>query len=224
MTRDELIALLKARCKRSADTSLDATIVTELKFVQEQILEKPPIIDKLPWFLITDWTQFTITSNVDYVAVESALPGFLLEYEDGEMQYQDPDDATSWLEIPKAEGDRAESYYRDDDNSYPLVYSIVGSRFIFKPTPDQNYTARTKYYARDTVLSTNVENNWLKYAADVVLAETGKIIAGRYLVNAQLAAEFDADAKDAWKRLWDMDELRKTSNMPMVMQYGNGIN
>lgn len=222
MTRDELVTLLKARCKRSADTALDATIITELQFVQEYILEKPPLIDKLPWFLLTGWVQFNITSGVDYVDVETALPGFLLEYEDGEMQYQDPDDATSWLEIPKAEGDRAEDYYRDDDDSYPMVYSLVGSQFIFKPIPDQNYTARAKYFAQDAVLSTNIENDWLKYAADVVLAETGKIIAGKYLKDAALAAEFATDATDAWKRLWDMDELRKTTNMPSVMQYGNG--
>ena len=50
MTRDEAIAIIKGRSGQFNNSAIDADIVTEMKHVQDTILEGG---DVKPWFLIT---------------------------------------------------------------------------------------------------------------------------------------------------------------------------
>lgn len=213
MTRDELVSLIKSRCKRVNDTGIDASIVAEMQFVVEQILETGPI---KPWFLLSSWTALAITSGNDTVALPA---DFLWESEEHKIEIYSPTDA-EYVPLDKADAGAANKYFIDDEAQQPQVYSIEGEEIVFRPVPDQGYTARIKYFYRDDSLATNIENQWTKYAADLVAAETGRVIAKKYLRDDALAAEFASDATAAWMRLNSSVEARKVMGQSTAMQYG----
>jgi hypothetical protein len=213
MLRDALVSLIKARCKRTADTNLDATIVSEMQFIHTQVLEKNPV---KPWFLLSPWTAVSISSGVDYTALPS---NFYFEHEEFKLEVYNSDEG-KYIPLEKADAGAAEKYYLYNDTSAPLVYSIEGLYFLFYPVPDQDYTARFRYYVRDTSLATNIENNWTKYAADVLLGEVGKVIAGQYLRDETLRTYFEGISNEAWARLRSENEARKVAGQSTAMQYG----
>lgn len=90
---------------------------------------------------------------------------------------------------------------------------MAGGYFLLRPVPDTIYTLRMRYYAQDILPSTgNIENKWLKEAPDLILAELGTIIAGEYIRNPQLAAEYAQKATIARDRLYKRHERRMHAN------------
>src|SRR3990172_13346945 len=162
MIRDAFITLLKQRCRREADATLDARIVSEMLFIQEQILEGGLT---LPWFLLSEnLTAFTeigeeriqIPINVDGVVGKD----FLREHEEGTLWYYDVT-RDEWIELVKEDYDSLIATYTNGTGT-PKYYALDGDYFRLKPTPDAVLQLRIKCYLREPVLSTNIENKWLK--------------------------------------------------------------
>jgi len=206
MTRDEVVALIALRLGNRTDQ--DTNIVNELKYVQTKMEE----MSELPWFMLSAWESIPTIASQDYVDLPS---DFLLEWEQGTLQLLDPDSG-EYIPLTKDEYQFLHNKYRDEDAAQPKAYALVGATYALFPTPDIVYTMRHRFFEADTVLSTNVENDWLKYAPDVFLNRAGMTMAQNLRDKDALSA-FTAEYGDALKRMWDKDEARKSAGIEYVM-------
>lgn len=138
-------------------------------------LEAGPI---RPWFLKEDRAYTTTTIDESRILLPS---DFLEEDEDSALWYS-PTDGTQDQEIVKDDVDfliknQATIAGLDEDDipipGIPKFYSISGPYFRLFPTPDAVYRIRMIYFKKDTVLDTNIENNWMKYAPWLMIGEAG---------------------------------------------------
>lgn len=211
MTRDEAIALIKGRLKRVTDTTLDASIIAEMQFVQSQTLEGAAI---LPWFLLSENLSINTVADEERVSVPaSAGRPFLREFEEGALWLQDTEG--TWHELKKDDYDALANALTG--TGQPTAYALDGQYFRLKKTPDAVYPLRVKAYLRDLALTSNIENGWLTYAADLLIAETSLIMASKYLRDVDSVPGIVADITMARNRLLVFDEARKQANRSYQM-------
>jgi hypothetical protein len=205
MTRTEVVTLLNYRLGNRTD--LEDRILLEMAFVQDYILEGTGAF--LPWFLETEMATSPIMAEEERVALPD---DFLAEVEDQALWlYLEDSDENTMIELKKNDYDLLVAKY--PGTGRPQQYAIAGSYIIIKPTPDLEYTVKMRYYAKDTPISVSAgENKWLAHAADLVMAETGKIMAENHLLNAALATSFEKAAMIARDRLYKKHEARRHSN------------
>lgn len=216
MNRDSFVLLLKSRLTRAGDSTLDAKIISELQFVQG-ILEAEAF---LPWFLVG-----VNTSMVSVAATETVAPPatFLMELSEEKSLWIRNTDLT-YSPLDKFEYSPLATDEDYSGSGTPLAYSLLGNLFYLKPTPDAIFNFKLFGYFADTVITTNIENNWLKFAPDLMLAEVGKILAEKYMRDTELTATFVNDASVARSRLITVDTARREASIEQVMQYGDGFN
>ena len=215
MLRDTAILLLMQRSGNLQDSAIRDLMIAEMDFVQTVELERGL---HLPWFLLSE------TSSIVTTGSESRLPipaDFLREYDDGALWVYDTIQGNPWGKLVK---DSYESLTaRNLGNGRPRFYSLVGENFILFPTPDAAYTVKMKYYQKGASLAGsyggtgNVENVWLKYAPDLLLAKTGLIYAGQYEQSPERANLFQAQAQVALKRIVDENTARENANVEQTM-------
>lgn len=207
MLRDDAVSLIKQRLRRETDTTLDARIVLEMQLVQE-IQEGAP---HLPWFLRTVATSST-------VANQESLPtasDFLRGWDDGALWYKKTTD-TKWLPVEK--DDYEPNYNRFGDVPSTLrTYSLGEGVYVFSPIPDAIFDLRSIYYATARPLTSNIENVWLKYVPDLLIAETGIRIAKLHVRDESSVELFAAESSAAESRLRKIDVARKMANRKMTM-------
>lgn len=216
MTRDEAVALVLARCVRTGDTALQTIAQTEMRFAIEQVLEKRAT---LPWFLRYGFLAMTASEGNPLVAVPTDVGGdtgrnFLREVDEDGSLWILPADGSKYTQLVKDDYDALYNQYGSEETAsrgIPRFYALSGSNFRLVPTPDADYTLRGDFYIRDTRLTSNIENNWLAEAADLVIAETGIILAGQYLHDDMLLKMFGAAKQEAERRLWQANEARMHS-------------
>ena len=201
MLRDDALTLLEGRLGNR--TNMRATLILEMRQAQETALERNGIF--YPWFLETG----IITIGTTTAAVETlALPSnWLAEIEEQSMWIFDSGADVPYVELRKGAYDVALQRFTTDDQ--PQRYSLNKNNLLLKPTPDKGYVIQTRYFAVDDVLSTNIENDWLKYASDWLIAETGIIIARDHIQNDQMAQRFIAAATRARDRVFIENEARQ---------------
>jgi hypothetical protein len=209
MTRDEAVTLLQSRLSRSNDTTIASSIVLEMRFVQEQILEKSAT---LPWFLISDSINLSTTSGSELMAVPTNVGSvtgrdFLRELEQDSMYIQDPIDLT-WIQLEKDDLNALHNYY-GDLTGQPKKYALINGYYHLFPIPDAVYAIKTRVYLREPRLTTNIENKWLSEAADLLIAETGIFMAENYLRDAGIVASFRDAVMQARQRLQIVHEARE---------------
>ena len=209
MTRDQVIALVLARCVRTGDTVLQTSLESEIIFVIEQKLEKSAV---LPWFLLSEYLTTAATPNDERLSLPVLLDGrrFLREYEDCALWIRDTID-TDWIELIKDNYDALYTAYGSAVGK-PKKYALDGAYFYLKPTPDIAYTIRMRTYLTDLPLTSNIENSWLREAADLVIAELGYIAASKYVRDNELAGLFVIEAQEARRRLEIFTEARDQAN------------
>lgn len=208
MIRDSVVDIIAQRLGNRTD--LTDAIIAEMQLAQEMRLEQSGTI--LPWFLATEYTE------VETVAGEGRLvlpDDFICEVEDSGFWILNPDNAV-WIELKKRNEDDILNKYGVIPDM-PQMYSLVGEQFTLGPIPDAVYTLRMKYYAKDESLATNIENKWLKYAADLVIAEVGYVMASKHTMDDALAQSYLADKGVAWNRLNMMNETRQHANRDYSM-------
>lgn len=212
MTRDEAVSIILSRCVRPGDQLLTTQCYTEMKMVIENILEGG---DTLPWFLLSEFLTASTVIGEERVELPLNVGGvtgrdFLREHETCSLWIM-PDGDTKWIELIKDDYDALYTALGGGSDSYgqPTHYSLDNQYFYLKPTPDKVYQLRMRVYLRDTPLTSNIENAWLKHAADLVIAETGTIIAGSYLRDTEAEAKFRDEAQKARNRLYIFHEARE---------------
>ena len=173
MTRSQAVALIQQQLGFRSD--LSSEIVTNLQYAQT-LLESGPT---KPWFLISE------DSYTDTESGESRVPvptDFLQETDQAVLRYV-PDDLTDGeVDLKKDDFDVLRKNYLDEDTGTiaegaPESYALVGDYFRIFPTPDDAYRLRMIYYKQDTVLSSDVENGWLKWAPFLLIGKAGGMIA-----------------------------------------------
>ena len=205
MIRTTALAIIKSRLGNIVGTELDPVIIANMQLVQATVLERAP---ELPWFLAVDseveGTNIVTTANQAY----SSLPtGFLrldnnVRYpvlrissdEDSGYYGLDEMDLTKAIERYTGEGST-------DQTGRPVVFSLLNETIYWRYVPDAAYTIRLFYYKAAEVLETDIENAWLKYAPDLMIAETCRQTAeDEQLQN--LLDKFAQDAENARRRVY----------------------
>ena len=204
MTRDELTTLLGYRLNR---TDMTAKMLLEMDFVQSFKLEGTGAF--LPWFLESEMAATTLEIGEERIELPS---DFLGEIEGQHLWLYNPDNADfPYKELHKSDYDKLMQKYPAVGT--PTEYTISGNYILVKPTPDNMYAIKMRYYAKDILPSlNNVENKWMKYAADLFIAELGVLMAGVHMRNMDLAVSFANDATIARDRLWKKNEARQHVN------------
>lgn len=214
MTRDDLIALALAGCgRRENDSWLQGIAVKELAIVQAEILERA---DFKPWFLLSEFLRTTTVAGEARVALP---PAFLEEQEEGNLWIQ-PDAAADYTELSRDDPGILEARYGDTP-SIPVKYSIIGNYFTLFPIPDKTYPLKVRVYLSEPALTyaygseaqqAVTTNKWITYAADWTKAELGQRLCSLYIKDANTAATFAQEAKDAKQRLYVQHVAREEMN------------
>lgn len=201
MIRSEAVALIAARLGNRTD--LNNSIITEMKLMQSTLEAG----EFTPWFLLTEFSTITGSPGEERIPVPA---DFILEYEHGTLWIYDASDtADPWKELTKDDYDALKA--AKTGSTRPTSYALVGQNFRVLPVPDAAYTYKMIYYANAQALSSDIENAWLKYAADWLITETGAKMAP-YLGMGEAAATFRADALIAKNRVLKLHEAREHAN------------
>jgi hypothetical protein len=89
-------------------------------------------------------------------------------------------------------------------------------------TPNDIFSIRMRYFASDASLAgdygtNNIENQWLKHAADWLIGEVGMIIGNQYLQSDKMDQVFRVQLQRARKRIYDKDVSMAESNKMRAM-------
>lgn len=205
MFRNDLFALLAQRLGNRQD--LIPRMETEVLLLQEIRLEQNVW---LPWFLETEMAWTTTTPGEERVQ----LPvDFLGEVEEQALWRVDD---TRLVPIQKMDYD--DMLVRFPMEGTPRAYAVGNGYLFLRPVPTEEITLRMRYLARAEPLTSNIENVWLKYASDVVIAELGAVLAKQHMQHGELAATFAEDAKLAWDRLYKVHIGRQETNRVRLME------
>lgn len=168
MDRDTAVARIKRGLAFRSD--LDNEIVDALKEAQR----KREVGLTPPWFLLKEDQPLSIVSLNPNVTI----PVDFWRTGEGEKIKLTVPGETKPTFIPRYDLDKAIALFGDVGNGVPgKAYVLRTSTLRFFPTPDTSYTATWSYYQHDQILSTNIENLWLKYAPDLLIGDAGSIIA-----------------------------------------------
>jgi len=210
MLRSTAIASIARRLGNR--TNLDSAILTELQATQVTLEEDHAI---RPWFLLTEIASATTTASEERVQLPT---DFIGEYEYGTLYVYDSSAEDPWIELAKDDYDDLVAYHKGATGQ-PQSYALTGNYFRLFPTPDAAYTLKMLYYKKDTTLDSDIENQWLKYAPELLISETGKRMAA-YIQNKISYAMFEAEAERALKRLLVQNTSREVTNSELDMGGG----
>lgn len=215
MTRDDLITrTLKRAGQREDDAKLRTQLEDEIKQIQSELEGGVKCGQQdqgvfFPWFLYKEKSDIAVVANAETIAIPT---DFLVEYDEdhvGSLWYYDSTRADLWAPVRK--DTRAIIRSRElDSGTTPSYYSVVGNNIYLRPISTAALVLKMAYYGADTVLSTNLENNWTKYAPAVMMTELG-VTAGRLTRDANFQAEMVIASKGARDQLYAMHVLREES-------------
>lgn len=212
MTRDEGVAFIQEQLGFRSDLSV--RIIANMKLAQDT-LEKG--LTK-PWFLVSEDSYIRTTAAEDRIPIPS---DFLDETDQAVLRYV-PDSISSAnpeVDLKKDLYDVLRKNYADSltgtiETGAPEAYALLGNYFRLFPTPDDDYLIRQIYYQQDTVLSSNVENGWLKHVPYMLLGKAGFQIATA-LRDMAAAQTFMSWNKEGTLLLVMQNTAREMANMDM---------
>lgn len=215
MTRDEAIRIILGRCgNRIKDTYLQEQAVLEMALKQQTVLEQA---DFKPWFLLSEYMHAECGMNEARMPLP---PAFLEEHEEGLLWIQAPG-STKYQRLLHDDPDVLEEKFLDAEPGIPQAYAVVKNYMVLYPVPKAVYPMKMRCFLKEPVLThaygtvptDNIQTNaWLEYAADWIIGETGKIIAGQYLKDEPTAAKFAEEAMAARTRLYVAHVAREEMN------------
>ena len=122
------------------------------------------------------------------------------------------------------------SRYSDFVQAYRVAETAVGKPEVFdlsnltaylRPIPDEVFTIRCLYYAKDAAPSdTATTNLWLTNAPKLLVAETARVVAAAHIHNNELAQALQTEIADATKTLRVQTEMRIHEQMSYSMGEG----
>lgn len=203
MTRDEAVEFIKEICgyRQTGDT----TIIKMLERAQNELQRGPTF----PWFLLSERSMILTTADDERIPLPT---DFLGEYEDDGIWLRvDEDDQEQDILLDKDDADVLRKLYTNTSGQ-PVAYSKDGTYFRLYPIPDAEYQLRMMYYKKGpSLLSGNIENNWLKYSPNSVIGKAGFWYAST-LRDQEAKATFKDMETEARLVLEVENESRKHTN------------
>jgi hypothetical protein len=198
MTRNELVTLLKARLGSWNNADLDNQIYLEIQATQRR-LERAAF---LPWFLFVDDTTSLLTSTgIETVALPDDFLRLPSDAENESLFYYSTVSTQTDAWVPIVRSTYKLMRERRNGSGVPTFFDMFGDKIYLRYIPDDIYQLRLMYYAKGVLLDSDIENVWLKYADDLILAETGFVVTSEHLKIPELAATFAQQIQTATRRL-----------------------
>jgi hypothetical protein len=204
MTRDEAVAIVHQQLGFRSDQANN--IVTYMQLAQ-QTLEKGRT---LPWWLRSERSYIYTTANEQRVPIPS---DFLREEEGNQLTYIPAATAenTDYVPLDKDFADHLEARYLTLTGP-PEAYALDGVYFRIFPTPDDAYQIRMVYAKRDTILTSNIENLWLKHLPYLLIGVAGGMMATS-LRDKEAQATFRGWAQEGLGLMYAENDAREHTNM-----------
>lgn len=210
MDVNSAVAIIKRRLGNRVND--ENAILDEMALVQETTLERN---DLMPWFLLSSWVTFdegdltfdgdvgTYTMPTDFLREAEAYP--LQEYTttDGINSYTNCCKESAWAAL------------QGKNHGLGIKFYALGATTIEIMPLDstETYDFRWRYFAKDTVPAlSGAENQWLKYAADLVIAETLVSIGEVLRVEDGTMRGYQTAVSRGWRRLQTDNEARAHAN------------
>ena len=208
MNRDT--AVMRVQQHLGFRTDKQTEIIDALKDAQQESERGPD----LPWWLITE------VANRNTVSGEERVPlptNFIREVEGSALFYFDgantePSDV--WTELKKD----CEEFLRTDFPAVgtPCAYSTDKDYFRIFPTPDAVYNLKMRFYKQDELLTSNIENEWLKHEPFLLIGKAGQRIAAS-LRDATAIQIFQQQELEAFQRMLRETQARVDANFRYIM-------
>lgn len=211
MTGDKVINLLMSRLGARTDAITRASCLLEMELAQTRFESEA----FLPWFLLSE--DATVNTVADERRIEVPAD-FLREHDDGHLFVLGADG--KYTALAKGDYDTLlNDYGFDGTGEYPEAYSLVGDYFALFPIPTQIVQLRlSKYFARDVApLDEGTENKWLKHVPQLLLADTGLVMASQHLRDADVIQMFSAQRTEAYQALMNFNTAREEANRTREM-------
>lgn len=215
MLRDEAVAQINQIMTWRSDRTTE--IIAGLQF-QQQELEGDAT---LPNFLRKETLALGNTIDLERMAPPA---DFIREWDDDALWIQITEDGIQkWRALekdtPKYLRENINNMMTDHDlteERIPIAYAYDGTDFILFPTPSQVYTYRMIYYAKDDLLTTNIENKWLKHLPYLLIGKAGLVHATAF-DNKGAQALFAQFIVSGTKKLNDVSTDRDMAGKKLVI-------
>lgn len=209
MDRDDAVALISQRLGNRG-TSLNTQIVLELQQAQ-RVYELWP---ELPWFLSVKNTDLSTSIGDNTVTLPST---FIMVDEDKAFFITDTEGDQRRLTKNEHSEATGVDWLGRADATIPEQYDIQAFELYLYPKPDAVYALELNYFAQDASLSSgSIENEWLKYAPDVLISEAGLQIARFNQFEIAMQA-FTQDRTTAVARMQRQTVARRESDRNALM-------
>ena len=178
-------------------SDLETEIIDALKDSQVELEQ----MAELPWFLKSEMASATTIVDETRIALPTDFIREVDADEEGGLFYyvSTADEDERWVQLEKKELAAAIAAYQDAVGP-PVVYSIDDAYVRVRPISDAVYTVKMIYYYKDVVLDTNVENQWLKHAHELIIGKAGQKVAAAARDAAAMQA-FVSMESNGMKRL-----------------------
>ena len=191
-------------------TDKEAEIISALQDAQV-VLEREAV---LPWFLQSEVSSITTVIGEERIPIPS---DFLREWEEDPLWYfvaGTGGDDDAWTELAKEDLAFLRKAY--PGSGAPIAYALDVKYFRIFPTPDAVYPLKMVYYKADAVLSSNVENQWLKYFPYLMIGEAGRLFAPA-LRDKDATTQFTRWAAEGRAQMLVENEARIHSSRRYIM-------
>lgn len=208
MDRDTAVSIIMRRLGNRS--GIESQIITDMQLAQTELEQAT----ERPWFLL-NFRQALVneTSPTDAILL---LDDFLTEWKDGLLEYEDEDG--NWHKLDKRD---FKALNQVDANNFtaPSFYGITKDRLIIVPDPAEVLNFRWSYWAKDTVLDSNVENEWLAKVPEVLICATG-IKTATFIEAAAKIQAFTSGFNTAYGAMKLMSQKFFEANESMYLEYG----
>lgn len=211
MDRDTAVAQIKQKCGFRTDKTNE--IIATLQASQE-VLEKGGLqteagfSTEMPWFLRVEDQPLALTAGSNSVNLPD---NFIRELEDTGPWY--PDSTGTGrppIYLEKAGSGIARRTFTGTTLG-PQIYELRVSTLWVYPAPEEALTLYWSYYAKDDVLTTNIENKWLKYVPNLLIGHAGQGVAAD-LRDFDASKEFVRLKLEGQKQLLTQNVSREVTN------------
>src|SRR5438552_14728992 len=137
--------------------NLDDEIVQAFMEVQEQLEQEA----ELPFFLRKSYNNLATVEDVR----EVNLPTDFIREEDSDQMFVTDSGGTKQ---PVVKDERGFLRIRYPGKGLPKGYSTEVDVFHFYPIPDKVYSLNGTYFAKASLLDTNIQNRWLKFLPEII--------------------------------------------------------
>lgn len=201
----QLFRFRLARFTADATTLTDEMLLVEMNLAQKRLEEEAC----LPWFLISEMATEQTVPHDERVQLPDT---FIRELETDSLWLVE--DSGKLLPLGKAPLDALRERFADVGEAKPRGYAISGNYFRLRPVPDTIYNLRMSFFEHDASVVKDVENRWLKYETDLLIAEAGQVVATLYLRDDKAAGAFGTWRQERYAKMKANEDARTLTNMP----------